>query len=73
MFWFGVAAAREEGIMKMRCLGSEIRRENDFAILSRPAPLMFKGTALDNKPVPLILRGPPSKFLILGFWLQTLS
>ena len=57
MFWFVVAAAREVEMMKMECLGREIRRKNGFASFSRPAPLMFKGTALDNKPVPLMFKG----------------
>ena len=41
----------------MECLGMEIRRKNEFGTVRWPAPLNIKGTALDNKPVPLIIKG----------------
>ena len=41
----------------MECLGMEIRRKNKFGTVRWPAPLNIKGTALDNKPVPLIIKG----------------
>ena len=37
--------------------GNGIKEENDFGSVRWPAPLNIKGTALDNKPVPLIIKG----------------
>ena len=37
--------------------------ENDFESYSRSAPLNIKGTALDNKLVPLIIKGAAFEIL----------
>ena len=51
--------------------GNENRVENDFGSVRWPVPLNIKGTALDNKPVPLIFKGAAfeiSKFRRISFW-----
>ena len=63
MFWFVLSSSEEEVNEQMECLGMELRKKTDFGSVRWPVPLNIKGTALDNKPVPLIFKGAAFEIL----------